>query len=68
MKTRYRHIRFVQDGHHWFCLTNLDANLIGFCEFSEKRQCWLFVSSTRIALTSHWCRDIATFLDRLPKP
>lgn len=73
MKTRYKYIHFEElhlaDGPlRYFCLNNKDGGELGYVEYYESWQTWVFSADHNCVFNSSCLRDIADFMKQLGAP
>lgn len=74
MKTKYRFIHFLPvekdfaSFGEWICHGNKDDVKLGVCEYYSPWKQWQFVpAGENVAFTADCLRDIAHFMQQLPK-
>ena len=63
MKTRYKHLHFVNAAGEWECRTNLVDCVIGTIPTGWKQKCYLPLEDT--VYGTNWLQDIIHFLNQL---
>lgn len=68
MKTRYKHIHFVEGDEYWDCYNNKDDERLGYTVFDLDWKQWVFISADMISFSASCLCDIAHFLEQLKEP
>lgn len=67
MKTKYKHLFFVQNGEKWDCRNGKEKYwlLLGVVHYNLRWKCFEFWPEERMAFTDDCLTDIADFLKQL---